>query len=231
MKVLIVDDHALFADGLACILERMECALTSVKAANCREAFEQAGRHTDIKLVLLDLGLPGMSGFEALPIFRERYPDVPVVVCSANADRESVLKALDQGAMGYIPKTSSEESLVGALRVIFAGGVYLPRSVLGQPLAPATRQPQSSGFSAVSPKSSLRPADLGLTPRETDVLRLLIEGKPNKTIGRELNIAESTVKTHAQSACKKLNVTRRTEAIVAVGKMGLILGKRNEQQD
>jgi DNA-binding NarL/FixJ family response regulator len=95
MKVLIVDDHTLFADGLAYMLERMDQALIVLKAGNCREAFQQADEHSDIKLVLLDLGLPDMSGFDALPVFRERYPDTPVVVLSGRDDRESVLKALD----------------------------------------------------------------------------------------------------------------------------------------
>jgi DNA-binding NarL/FixJ family response regulator len=128
--------------------------------------------------------------------------------------------------MGYIPKTSSEEILADALRAIFGGGVYLPRTVLGQQPWSAPQPPASDSSNApLPPKSPLRPVDLGLTPRETDVLRLLIEGKPNKTIGRELNIAESTVKAHAQAACRKLNVTRRTEAIVAVARTGLILAR------
>jgi len=174
MKVLIVDDHTLFA--LAYMLERMHQSLTILKAGNCGEAFQQAAEHSDIKLILLDLGLPDISGFDALPVFRERYPDTPVVVLSGRDDRDSVLQALEQGAMGYIPKTSSEEILADALRAIFGGGVYLPRSVLGQS---AAKQPDSDSSNAPLPrKSPLRPVDLGLTPRETDVLRLLIEGKP-----------------------------------------------------
>ncbi len=224
MKVLIVDDHALFADGLAYMLERMEPIPIVVKAANCTEAFEQTAAHGDIGLVLLDLCLPGMSGLEALPLFRQRYPDIPVVVVSATEDRETVLRALDQGAMGYIPKTSSEESLVSALRAIFAGGVYLPRSVLTQPVNSGASKVESNVFApTASVKPVVRPRDLGFTQREADVLRLLVEGKPNKSIGRELNVAESTVKAHLQSACRKLNVTRRTEAIVAIGRIGLVL--------
>lgn len=224
MKMLIVDDHALFADGLAYMLERMEPAPIVVKAANCSDAFRQIGVHKDIGLVLLDLCLPGTSGFEALPLLRQRYPDIPVVVVSASDDRETVLRALDQGAMGYIPKTSSEESLVSALRAILAGGIYLPQSVLSQPATSGVRQTHSSiHVTAAQETRAVRPGDLGLTPRETDVLRLLVEGKPNKSIGRELNVTESTVKAHLQSACRKLNVTRRTEAIVAIGRIGIVL--------
>jgi len=165
-------------------------------------------------LVLLDLALPDADGFDILRESRERHPDIPVVVLSATDTVESVMRALDAGAMGYIPKSSNNQVLIGALRLVLAGGVYLPPQMLRQHATTAS----------INTPANLRPAsyqNIGFTGRKAQVLALVIQGKSNKYISRELDIAEGTVKIHVSAIFKSLHVTTRTQAIVEVSRLGL----------
>jgi len=139
-----------------------------------------------------------------------------VVVLSAVGDRETILKTLDVGAMGFISKNSSSKVLLGALRLVLSGGVYLPPEVLEQRSggAPLPAAPSGERW-----QNAL--ATLDLTERQLQVLKLVIQGKPNKIIARELNVAEGTVKIHVTAILKALNVGNRTQAILALGKLGL----------
>lgn len=215
MKVLLVDDHALFREGLRLVLERLGDSFAILEAADCAGAFDVARRHPDLALVLLDLALPDMPGFEALSLLRERYPSVPVVVLSASEDRPSVLEAINRGAMGFIPKSSDSKLLINALRLVLAGGVYVPPSVLTNPLNACEQAPAT----AMRHKGeSLR--GLGLTGRQIEVLGLLVQGMPNKVIARTLGLAEPTVKTHVAACLRALNVSNRTQAVLSVGRLG-----------
>jgi DNA-binding NarL/FixJ family response regulator len=223
MKILLVDDHPLFRDGLKLLLQRLDDAMEVLEAATCQEGLDFADAHQeDLHLILLDLHLPDRPGFEGLAELRLRHAGIPVVVLSASDDRPTVIEALDRGAMGYIPKSSSTEVLLSALRLVLAKGVYIPPSVLGQP---AGKSPgQSPGFGPpplAGGRLVKKPADLGLTERQTDVLALVVQGKPNKIICRELGLAEATVKAHVTAVLKGLNVTNRTQAVLAVGRLGL----------
>jgi CheY-like chemotaxis protein len=129
MKVLLVDDHALFREGVRLLLERLGDEFEILEAGDCAAALELAEKTPELGLVLLDLALPDKPGFEALTIMRERYPGVPVVV-SGSEDRPSVIEAINRGAMGYIPKSSNSTLLMSALELVFAKGVYIPPSVL-----------------------------------------------------------------------------------------------------
>jgi DNA-binding NarL/FixJ family response regulator len=223
MKVLVVDDHALIRDALRHVLERLGHEVTVFEAGDCPHAFHVIDAQPDLDLVLLDLNLPGMHGVAALAELRRRYPAVSVVVVSAANDRASVTQALDRGAMGYIPKSSSNEVLASALRLVLSGGIYLPPEILGraEPLAePATASVESGG--ATAPRRVL-PSDLGLTERQVQILILLMQGKSNKVICRELDLAESTVKNHVTHVLKTLNVTSRTQAVIAAARLGLVL--------
>jgi DNA-binding NarL/FixJ family response regulator len=221
MNVLLVEDHALFAESLAYVLRRALPQVQVSHAPSCAAALAQV-RAADmvIDLILLDLGLPGCTGLDALVTLREHLEVVPIIVVSAHRDRATILAAIDHGAMGFIPKTSSERAFVAALQVFLAGGIYLPRSV---------HDPDDDGQFTARPQGCAPavgasvPQDFGLTPRETAVLRLLVEGRSNKAIARALDIAEATVKAHAHAACRKLKVTRRTEAIVAASRLNLQL--------
>jgi DNA-binding NarL/FixJ family response regulator len=132
MKVLVVDDHALIRDALRRVLEQLEREVTVFEAGDCGQAFRVIEAQPDLDLVLLDLNLPGMQGLAALTELRTRYPAVSVVVVSAANDRVSVTQALDHGAMGYIPKSSSNELLASALRLVVSGGIYIPPEILGR---------------------------------------------------------------------------------------------------
>lgn len=215
MKVLLVDDHALFREGLRSLLERLGESFEIFEAGDCASAFEVAERNPDLGLVLLDLGLPDMPGNDAIHVMRERYPTVPVVVLSASEDRPSVLAAINSGAMGFIPKSSNSALLMNALRLVFANGVYIPPSVLTSPVNASQTPPAQA---VLRKGATLR--ELGLSERQIEVLALVVQGMPNKLIARKLDIAEATVKNHVTAALRALNVSNRTQAVLAVGQLG-----------
>ena len=224
MKVLIVDDHALIRDALRRVLEQLEREVTVFEAGDCGQAFRVIEAQPDLDLVLLDLNLPGMQGLAALTELRTRYPAVSVVVVSAANDRVSVTQALDHGAMGYIPKSSSNEVLASALRLVVSGGIYIPAEILGRSepqMEPGNLESPAPDAGGSPPR--LLPSDLGLTERQAQILILLMQGKSNKLICRELDVAESTVKNHVTHVLKTLNVTSRTQAVIAAARMGLVL--------
>jgi DNA-binding NarL/FixJ family response regulator len=220
MKILLVDDHPLFREGLALLLARLEDGLELLQAGTCEEALPLCESNPDIGLVLLDLNLGGMHGLEGLALLRGRHPGIPVVVMSSEEERATVRRAIDLGAMGFIPKSSSSEVMLNALRLVLAKGIYLPPAVLKGDLG-------REGGLAVGPREvqgrdeSVTPASLGLTARQIEVLYLVLQGKPVKLICRELDLGETTVKGHISAVLRALNVTTRTEAIVAAHRLGL----------
>lgn len=225
MKILLIDDHPLFREGVALLLKPLVDGLETWEAGSCEEAFELLARRGSADLVLIDLNLPGLSGLEGLKQLRQDHPDVPVVVMSSADDKDTVLAVLDAGAMGFIPKSSTSQVMLGALRLILAKGIYLPPSVfLAARAAPAVG-PAPAGVAAAPPANAVeagrKPAELGLTPRQADVLHLLLQGKPAKLIGRQLNLSLSTVKAHTSAVLRALNVTTRTQAVLAASRLGL----------
>jgi DNA-binding NarL/FixJ family response regulator len=216
VKILIVDDHPLILEALRHVLRALDSAIEVLEARETSEALTCARAHSDIDLVLLDLGLPGKTGLDALHELRSEQPDLPVVVLSATEDRETVIGAVDAGAMGFISKASRNDVLVNALRIVLSGAVYLPPQLLQHRGATAAESENTR-------PSSLTYRDVGLTDRQADVLSLLIQGKSNKLICRELGLAEGTVKIHVTAILKALNVVNRTQAVVAVGRLGLRL--------
>ncbi|HSI51557.1 MAG TPA: response regulator transcription factor [Ideonella sp.] len=235
MNVLLIDDHALFREGLALLLRPLQADLVVFEAGSCEEAQTLLAVQPDMRLVLMDLGLPGMSGLEGIAWLRVHCPDAAVVALSSADDRETVLSALDAGAMGFIPKSSNSSVLIGALGLVLAKGIYLPPSVfLTGPAGgraptrwvdhpPTESAPPSDVQVAHAPVRT--PADLGLTPRQTDVLDLILQGKAAKLIGRELGLAPGTVKAHTSAVLRALNATTRTQAVVAAGRLGLRLSR------
>ena len=210
MKVLLVDDHVLIREALRGVLKELNEDATVLEAPDCSQAMRQIAEHPDLALILLDLNLPDRNGFDALTELRQRYPAISIVVLSGFHDRANVVRTLDLGAMGFIPKTSQREVMVNALRLVFAGGIYIPPEILVRAEAgtvPASKQPASL-------------ADLGLTERQIEVLALMMQGKSNKAICRVLDLAEPTVKNHVTAILKALDVTNRTEAVIAVSALG-----------
>lgn len=212
MKLLVVDDHALIREGLRTTLRRLADDVDILEAANRAAALESAARNPDLDLVLLDLNLPGEAGFSALEALRNQYPDLPIIVLSGNDDRETVRGAIERGVLGFVPKSSSNEVMLSAIRLVLSGGVYLPPQILDL-RPPASAEKGDPG------------AQLNLTQRELDVLALMLQGKSNKVISRELGLAEGTVKIHVTAVLKALRVTSRTQAVVAATQMGLSVDK------
>lgn len=215
MKLLLVDDHPLFREGLAMLLPRLDPNVVTTEASTCAEAVDLVSKNQDYDLILLDLGLPDVSGFEAIDLLRSRYPSIPVVVLSSTEDKNIVLQALDHGAMGFIPKTSTSDVLVGALKLVLSRGIYLPASVF------LDNRNRIEARTADVPERRKTPAELGLTTRQADVLYLILQGKASKIICRELDLSASTVKQHTSAVLRALNVSTRTQAIVAAGRLGL----------
>lgn len=219
MKVLVVDDHPLIRQALLVVLTQLDSDLQVLEAGNCPDALALAESNTDLDLVLLDIHLPGVSGLDALQSFRERVPAVPVVVISASEDPDDVTRALDAGAMGFIPKSQSSQVMINALRLVLAGGVYLPPEMVRH--APRNGAPRTAPSASVTGYR-----DIGLTERQAQVLALLIQGKPNKLICRDLDLAEGTVKIHITAILKALKVSNRTQAVIEVSRLGLKLPAR-----
>ncbi len=215
MKILVVDDHALIREALHGVLKKLKRDAVVLDASNCGQAMQIIASHADIGLILLDLNLPDRDGFSVLAELRERYPAVAIVVLSAVQDRTNVIRVLDLGAVGYIPKSARREVMLSALQLVFAGGIYVPPEILAREELsnPAPRPP-------IGDRPLASPADVGLTDRQLDVLALMMQGKNNKVICRVLNLAEPTVKNHVTAILKALKVTNRTEAVIAVIKLG-----------
>jgi DNA-binding NarL/FixJ family response regulator len=212
MKILIADDHELFRDGLRHVLLQLDESVSVVEASDYPQALVQAEAEPDISIVLLDLGMPGMPWSEGLQALRDKLPStVPVIVLSASDDRRHVLQAVNLGAAGFIPKTSSSRVMLSALKLVLSGGVYLPPALLDQSPDHSYGEGTHGGDGAAS----------FLTPRQREVLTLLGQGKSNKEIARVLQLAEGTVKLHVTAILKALNVNNRTRAVVAASQLGL----------
>jgi len=208
MKILVCDDHPIFREGLCEALAEFDAAF--VEAPDSDAALQAVAADTAIELVLLDLSMPGVDGWTAFRALRERHPGVPVVIVSASEDPGDIRRALDGGAAGFIPKSSPIEVLRSALRLVLAGGVYVPVAALGAP--PAAPAP-SGGL-----RRNRAPA---LTRRQIDVLERLARGLTNREIAASLGIAEATVKTHLRTLFEVLDVSNRTEATLVMRELGL----------
>lgn len=229
MNVLLIDDHTLFREGVVLLLRPLLADLQTLEAGSCEQALVLLAQSPPPDLVLIDLGLPGMSGLEGIRLLHQRCPGAPVVALSSSDDRATVLQALDAGAMGFIPKSTGSAVFGAALRLILAKGIYLPPSVF-LPGQDASVQALQAAANAGAPAqhragnipATRRPADLGLSPRQADVLYLILQGKPTKLICRELDLAPGTVKAHTSAVLRALNVTTRTQAVVVASQLGLV---------
>ena len=208
MNILVIDDHTLIRDALKGVLKVLDPDVTIIEAEDGASGLKRADEQEDLDLVLLDLHLPDRDGFSMLAELRAKHPASAVVVLSGSGDVAGMQRALQEGAQGYIPKTVTNEVMLSALRLVFAGGIYVPPELVWG----AQSVPKDSGTSS--------PADLGLTARQMQVLKLMLEGKSNKVICRELQLAEPTVKNHMTSILRALNVTNRTQAVVEVSRLG-----------
>lgn len=218
MKILVVDDHPLILEALQHVLQQLDGEVEVHAAHTADGGRALVATHADADLLLLDLNLPETSGFTLLSELRNDFPAVPVVVLSGFDRRDDVLQALDLGAMGFIPKRSASQIMLQALRLIVSGGVYVPPEVFMQRDMKVAEAPQRRHGDR-----PLRPRDLGLTSRQAQVLALVLHGKSNKVICRELGLAEGTVKIHVAAILRALKVSSRTQAVIEASRLGLQL--------
>jgi DNA-binding NarL/FixJ family response regulator len=209
VKVLVADDHAIFRQGLRVVLGELDPAVEIVEAADFGEALSLARDVQGLSLLLADLRMPQMDGFEGLRALRRVLPHTPIMVLSASEEAADLFGALESGASGYLPKSAPAAVIVEALRLVLAGGVYVPRALVsgaGKPLAPSEAASERAGV---------------LTPRQQEVLALIADGHANKEIAHRLGTSEGTVKAHITAIMRTLGVRNRVQLLLAAEQRGL----------
>ena len=205
--IIIADDHPLFRDALRQAVIGMEGRQAIVEAGDFAAARKAAGAHADADLMLLDLAMPGVSGFSGLMALRSEFASLPIVIVSATDDATTIRRALELGASGFISKSASMDEIRGAVRAVLAGDIAAPSGIeLG-----VERDPEIS---------DLIKRLQALTPQQTRVLGMLAEGLLNKQIAYELGVSEATIKAHVSAILQKLGVDSRTQAVILLSKIG-----------
>ena len=207
MKMLVVDDHAVLRQGLTALLKDSGLAQDVLQAADRAEGLALLAANSDLDAVLLDLKLPDSEGLSAITAFARASPATPIIVVSASEDPGEARRALDMGALGYVPKSAPADTLVSAVRLVLAGGVYVPPLVLNATPGEGSRWET-------------------LTPRQREVLAAVAAGLSNKEIGLRFNLSEKTVKVHVGAIFRALDVANRTQAATAARAAGLTLPER-----
>lgn len=205
-RFLIVDDHPLFRGALR---QSLASALDAdmLEAGSLDEAAQLLAKTTDIDLILLDLAMPGVQGLSGLIYLRAQHPDVPVVIVSASEDPGTVRRTIEFGASGYVPKSLAVEDIRLAISKVLAGEVSTP--------------PHISLKGATDPELAALASRLAsLTPQQMRVLMMLGEGLLNKQIAYKLGVSEATIKAHVSAILQKLGVDSRTQAVIAINKLG-----------
>jgi DNA-binding NarL/FixJ family response regulator len=198
LTVLIADDHPLVRDALARTVRELN-AEVQVHQAGSLDALLALACNGGAELALVDLNMPGMDGVRGLARLRAAAPTLPVVVASGQEDAATIRAVMAAGAVGFIPKSERPEVLLSALRLVLSGGSYVPARLIDAPATPTG----------------------DLTPRQLDVLALLLRGEPNKLIARELGLTEGTVKIHIAAILRTLQARNRTEAVVRARALGI----------
>ena len=211
MNILIVDDHPLFRHALiqAVRYSLPQAQISETAAVN--EFYERLDNGPEPDLVLLDLNLPGASGFSALVHVRAQYPLIPILVVSAHEETSIIQRAIAHGAMGYIPK-SAHPSLIGeAIRHVLEGEIWLPPNF-----------PPNMNFDPrAADETALAERIQSLTPQQFRVLMMVAEGLLNKQIAYELDVSEATIKAHVTAIFRKLVVQNRTQAVLAISALNI----------
>ena len=210
MKLLVIDDHPIVLEGLAALLGQLSDEAIVLTAHDAKEGLSLLEDHPDLDIVLLDLVLPGLSGHLAISEFGRKRPSLPIVVLSSSEDPADVKKALTLGALGYVPKSASQKTLLSAIRLVLNGELYVPPLVIDRPEGENDPRERKAANAA------------RLTERQIEVLALLSQGQSNKTIAARLNLAEKTVKIHISAIFRALNVVNRTQAAAVGRETGLI---------
>ena len=218
MKILIADDHRLVIEAVKTKLSEIGEGIEFCVAMSVDDLLRTVS--DDVDLAVIDLNMPGADGYAHIDEVRRRHPSVPVIVLSGYEDPALMRGALERGALGFIPKAYSPEVMLSAVRLVLAGGVYVPPMMLsavppGVVAGVSSSEQPAAGARAANSAATLDSLRSVLTERQVEVLQLLSQGKPNKLIGRSLGISEGTVKIHLAAIFRALNVRNRTEAVVA----------------
>lgn len=215
MKILLADDHPLIRSGLRGELRALDTALEFIEAWDAQSLAQMFDAHRDIDLALVDLNMPGMRGAATIAALRESYPTVPLIVVSGVVAEPDVRAVLRAGAAGYIPKGAMSRVMLQAIRLVLAGGRYLPPQLLreldGSP-------PQAAADAGAQPAPEVERLQQ-LSPRQQEVFALLAQGLPNKAIARRLDISEGTVKSHIAAIFDLLGVHNRVAAVAEARKL------------
>ena len=228
MRILLVDDHPVFRTGMELLLRQLEPGVEVLHAGSCAEGMRIARRRA-LNLVFLDLNLPDGQGLDCLKEMKESRPSLPVVLISGeHLGPDLIHEALALRAMGFVPKTQDAETIVAALRAALAGGVFLPAGIMSDP-APASHespggQAAPNGNVDASRRQALEPDRLGITRRQGDVLRYLVQGLPNKRIASKLDISVPVVKKHVSDLLAHFQVVSRTQLVAVIAQRGIRLG-------
>ncbi|ULG67735.1 response regulator [Marinobacterium sediminicola] len=210
-KILIADDHPLFREAITNVIESGFPEAETFETEDLESALELAQQHDDLDLVLLDLNMPGMNGLNGLISLRNEAPTIPVVIVSAEDDKQIVLQAITCGAVGFISKSSPRAQMTEALQQILDGNVYLPSDIIRQTEQDSNRRNRRS-----NEHPQIAPELLSsLTRRQLLVLERMAKGESNKQIAYNLHIAETTVKAHVSAILRKLGVHNRVQAILS----------------
>lgn len=226
MKILIADDHWVVRQSLKQVMRRLRQKLEIFEAETFDEAAALLVKHPDIDLMLIDLVMPGFDAFDGLHKLRTNFPDVPVVVISVHEDVDHVLRSVEQGVIGYVPKSAGGLEIERALERVLAGEVSFPRRIIERSAGASTAKPAAKPAPAAAPVPAAAPGapsatttdeprdelDL-LTPRERDVLSLLGRGYSVKRIAEEFELSSQTVRVHLGNAMRKLNIRDRSAAM------------------
>ena len=209
-RIVVADDHALVRGGLVQLVKLVEENVEIIETNDFQTTIDFLTEGNPVDLLLLDLLMPGMTGMDGIKQICKEWPEVPVIVISAKEHVAAIRSALAAGAMGYIPKTSSPDVMMSAIKLVLSGGVYVPPHVLG---ASPLNDNQEQIDATESFGNSLEQGYAQLTPRQVEVLDLMALGKPNRDIANDLGLNVGTVKMHSSRIFKTLNVQNRTEAV------------------
>ena len=211
IRVMLVDDHAVVRAGLRMMLESEEEFDICSEASTASEAILNTAQDKP-DVILMDIGLPDMTGIDATREIKRAFPEIPVVALTIHEDEEYFFKMLDAGASGYVPKRAAPEELLSAIRAAYSGEVYLYPSLAKLLVRDFLSQQQESAANTLN----------GLTAREEEVLALLAEGESNTEIAEKLTISPKTVARHRENIMNKLNLHSRTDLVKYAIRKGII---------
>ncbi len=206
-KIIIADDHPLFRQALLGTLKAKLSYTNWLEAETIAELDQQLTTHNDSDLLLLDLNIPGAHGFNTLIHVRNHFPQIPIVIVSAHEDHDTISKAMEYGAAGFVPKSTPVNDIYTAIMSILSGNVWLPASF---------EQSQKKGDN-----SGIAERVASLTQQQYRILMMFAQGLLNKQIAYDLHVSEATIKAHATAIFRKLDVRNRTQAVIAISQLDL----------